>query len=62
MPETVIGAERRYGTAGDRRAHSRGGRRDGDSKRPWYVRRKFWLGIVSTMYLGWRRLVRRSRA
>jgi hypothetical protein len=42
----------------DRRARSRGGRRDGDAQKPWYLRRRLWLASASLLYVGWRRLVR----
>ena len=62
MADAVIDANRRYSSGGDRRARQRGGRRDGDAKSPWYLRRKLWLGIISVAYVGWRRLAGRSQA
>jgi len=47
--------ERRMDT-GDRRAHQRGGRRAGDSGKPWYMRRRLWLAAASLLYVGWRRV------
>jgi hypothetical protein len=44
--------------ARDRRAYPRGGRRDGDQKKPWYLRRRLWLAIMSVLYVGWRRVRR----
>ena len=41
---------------GDRRAHSRGGRRDSDQKKPWYMRRRLWLAAASVMFMGWRKV------
>jgi hypothetical protein len=40
----------------DRRAHPRGGRRENDSKKPWYMRRRLWLATASLLYVGWRRM------
>jgi hypothetical protein len=40
----------------DRRAHPRGGRRDDDQKKPWYLRRRFWLAAASLAFVGWRRV------
>jgi hypothetical protein len=45
----------------DRRAHGRGGRRDGDQKKPWYMRRRLWLATASLLYVGWRRITGRPR-
>ena len=44
----------------DRRVRTRGGRRDGDAKKPWYVRRRLWLAAVSLVYVGWRRVTGRT--
>jgi hypothetical protein len=52
--------DRRTGPRVDRRARTRGGRRDDDAKQPWWMRRRLWLGFASVMYVGWRRLVRRK--
>jgi hypothetical protein len=54
--------ERRVGERRDRRAHPRGGRRDGDFKKPWYMRRRLWLAAASLMFVGWRRVRRMTRA
>lgn len=40
----------------DRRANRRGGRRDGDNGKPWYMRRRLWLAAASLLYVGWRRV------
>jgi hypothetical protein len=40
----------------DRRARTRGGRRNGDAKKPWYMRRRLWLATASLIYVGWRRV------
>ena len=40
----------------DRRAHPRGGRRDHDQKKPWYLRRRLWLAFASLVFVGWRRV------
>jgi hypothetical protein len=50
--------DRRIGDRNDRRAHPRGGRRDGERRRPWYVRRRVWLAVASVLYMGWRRVRR----
>ena len=48
--------DRRSPEARDRRAHSRGGRRQQDAKKPWYMRRRLWLAAASLLYVGWRRM------
>ena len=41
----------------DRRARSRGGRREGDPlQKPWYMRRRLWLTAASLMFVGWKRI------
>jgi len=60
MSDTV--ADRRADVRHDRRAVPRGGRRVADSGRPWYLRRRWWLAIVSVAYVGWRRVTRRGAA
>ncbi len=52
---------RRKGERSDRRARARGGRRDGDQKKPWYMRRRLWLATASLLYVGWRRITGRSK-
>jgi hypothetical protein len=42
----------------DRRARPRGGRRENDSSRPWYMRRRLWLAAASMMFVGWKRVRR----
>jgi hypothetical protein len=50
-------ADERRGTgARDRRANPRGGRREDDAKKPWYMRRKWWLAAASLAFVGWRRI------
>ena len=49
-------SEDRRTAAPDRRAHSRNGRRSGDAKKPWYMRRRLWLATASLLYVGWRRV------
>ena len=51
-----MGHERRSAELTDRRAYSRSGRRDGDGRKPWYMRRRLWLAAASLVYVGWRRL------
>jgi hypothetical protein len=48
--------DRRTVTMHDRRANPRGGRRDGDQQKPWYMRRRLWLAAASLMYVGWRKV------
>ena len=48
--------ERRSSTRNDRRAISRSGRRDGEQKKPWYMRRRLWLAAASMVFVGWRRV------
>jgi hypothetical protein len=45
----------------DRRKRARGGRRDGDQKKPWYLRRRLWLAAASLVYVGWRRITGRPK-
>jgi hypothetical protein len=42
----------------DRRAKSRSGRREDDSPRPWYMRRRLWLTAASMVFVGWKRIRR----
>jgi hypothetical protein len=44
----------------DRRAFARGGRRNGDQGKPWYVRRPLLLAMASLISIGWRRLRERT--
>lgn len=54
--------ENRRSTEGqDRRARPRGGRRQEDLKKPWYMRRRLWLAAASLLYVGWRRMRRLAR-
>jgi hypothetical protein len=52
----VVEDERRESSATDRRAHRRGGRRDGDARKAWYLRRRIWLALASVAFVGWRRV------
>ena len=52
---------RRVAERSDRRAHRRGGRRQDDIKKPWYVRRRLWLAVATLAYVGWRRVRRLAR-
>ena len=46
----------------DRRARSRGGRREDDPlQKPWYMRRRLWLAAASLMFVGWKRIRRIGR-
>ena len=45
-------------TAG-RRTVARGGRRDGDQGRPWYLRSQILLSVASLVFVGWQRVWRR---
>lgn len=51
-----MGDDRRFVESRDRRANPRGGRRNDDHKKPWYMRRRLWLAGASLIYVGWRRL------
>ena len=42
----------------DRRARKRGGRRDSDMPRPWYLKRPVWLAAASMLFVGWKRVRR----
>jgi hypothetical protein len=57
---SLAGDARRSDDVVDRRARTRGGRRDGDAKKPWYLRRRLWLAAVSLVYVGWRRITGRK--
>jgi hypothetical protein len=48
--------DRRSTSARDRRVNSRGGRREGERRKPWYLRRRLWLAAASVMFVGWRRM------
>jgi hypothetical protein len=48
--------DRRSTSARDRRVNSRAGRREGERRTPWYLRRRLWLAAVSVMFVGWRRM------
>jgi hypothetical protein len=52
----MVEQDRRGGDRRDRRANPRGGRRDGDQKKPWYMRRRLWLAVASVAFVGWRRI------
>jgi hypothetical protein len=56
--EPLATEERRHDAVNDRRARPRGGRRNGDARKPWYLRRRLWLAAASAVYIGWRRLRR----
>jgi hypothetical protein len=53
--------QRRNTEPRDRRASGRGGRRESDQKKPWYLRRPFWLAAVSVVVVGWKRIAARSK-
>jgi hypothetical protein len=48
--------DHRQHDADDRRANRRGGRRETDHGRPWYVRHRLWLATASLLFVGWRRV------
>jgi hypothetical protein len=52
----MMDQDRRSPENHDRRAHPRGGRRDHDARKPWYMRRRLWLAAASLLYVGWRRM------
>ena len=52
----MMGQERRNPHARDRRAHPRNGRRNGESRKPWYMRRRLWLAAASLVFVAWRRV------
>jgi len=51
-------AERRSYDPLDRRARRRGGRRQRDEGKAWYMRRRVWLAVASLAFVGWRRFAR----
>ena len=46
-------------SATERRTVARGGRRDGDQRKPWYLRRPLLLTIASLVFVRLQRLRRR---
>jgi hypothetical protein len=49
--------DRRQIVRRDRRAISRGGRRDNEhTNKPWYMRRRVWLAVASVVFVNWRRV------
>jgi hypothetical protein len=50
-----MGDDARASENSDRRARSRGGRRDDDPEKPWYMRRRLWLATVSLVFVSWKR-------
>jgi len=50
--------DKRVKAVPDRRARPRGGRRDGDSPKPWYRRHGWWLAAGSMLFMGWKRVRR----
>jgi len=50
--------EKRVVEQADRRARPRGGRRDSDLPKPWYMRRRLWLAAASMVFVGWKRVRR----
>jgi hypothetical protein len=50
--------DKRIEDLSDRRARRRGGRRDSDSPKPWYMRRRLWLAAASIVFVGWKRVRR----
>ncbi len=53
--------DRRTSLRYDRRARIRGGRRRGEPSKPWYLRRRLWLPVLSLLFVSWRRIVRRGQ-
>jgi len=53
-----MGDDMRIRELEDRRARRRGGRRENDSPKPWYMRRRLWLAAASLMFVGWKRVRR----
>jgi hypothetical protein len=53
-----MGDDKRMKAFTDRRARPRGGRRDSDSQKPWYMRRRLWLAAASMIFVGWKRVRR----
>jgi len=51
-----MGEERRSPMSRDRRARPRSGRRHGEDRKPWYMRRRLWLATASLAYVAWRRI------
>ena len=56
LPQAAEIFRRTGDSASDRRAITRGGRRNGDEAKAWYVRRPLLLATVSLVFMGWRRL------
>jgi len=53
-----MGDDKHIRAVSDRRARPRGGRRDGDSQKPWYQRHALWLAAASMVFVGWKRVRR----
>jgi len=53
-----MGDDKRIKELEDRRAGRRGGRRESDSPKPWYMRRRLWLAAASIVFVGWKRVRR----
>jgi hypothetical protein len=58
--EVPMNDDRRATERTDRRARARSGRRNGEPSKPWYYKRRLWLAALSLVYVGWRRIVRRT--
>jgi hypothetical protein len=54
--------DRRNDPGADRRARTRGGRRAGESAKPWYMKQRLWVAVASVVFVGWRRIAGRGRA
>jgi hypothetical protein len=50
--------DKRLRELADRRARPRGGRREIDAPKPWYMRRRLWLAAASIVFVGWKRVRR----
>jgi len=53
-----MSGDKRIKEFSDRRANPRGGRRENDSSKPWYMRRRLWLAAASLFFVGWKRVRR----
>jgi hypothetical protein len=60
--QNVAATDERRAGDGDRRVRTRNGRRTGESGKAWYRKRRLWLAAVSLVYMGWRRIVNKTRA
>lgn len=60
--ESAVVTDDRRAHGVDRRVRTRGGRRNGETGKPWYRKGRLWLAAVSVVYVGWHRIFRKTPA